>query len=496
MTELFSLMKSLNEEELKAIAASFRKFNSIDSESFLLEQLFIHIVAEKQNIRTDKQLSLILYKTEKLSAVARLKSRLFHFILEVLSSDSLLQKESLFDASDKQVIRIRKKMLQFRVIHRKKNRAGMEILLHLLNEITKEAKEYEQYDILVEGLIFKKYFVMLRKGFSEAEKIEKDIDYYMDVYKMGLRANDHYFNLITNQEMISKLKPAQKLKVLERSMWELRKAIDRTQSPSIIYIYKLLELDYLLSLNKHIYTIDVCLSIIEHLKKHRHLYRTERIGFMYDNISICQVYNQDFKKAVISSQKAQSFYPPNHNSFLPSKQQEFYACFYSGQYKAANEIIKDLLNFKMSNTGEFRYDKFLFLNACTLFKLGFYVDALAICNQSLTISQDKSRWDLGVRYLKFMCQIELTEFDEALKSIEALRKIISRKKQEVSSRDLVIYGMLNEYRNNAFHKTVSAKLQGFCKKLAAKGPNAWNYYTHEIIPIHSWLESKNKSLRK
>ncbi|MGZ4078622.1 MAG: hypothetical protein ACXVDW_14175, partial [Bacteroidia bacterium] len=427
----------------------------------------------------------------KLAAVARLKSRLFYFVLEVLSADNLLRREELYDPCDKQIVRIRKKMLQFRVIYRKKNRADFLVLIHLLNEIIKESKEYEQYDIIVEALIFKKYLLMLRKSNSEVEEIEEKISFYSQAHQMVIKATDHYFNIITNQEVVNKLKPQQKLKLLKTTINELNGYIKQTNSPSIAYTNKLLELEYLFSTKNYKNNALLCYGIIEHLNKHRHLYRDERMGFAYDNISLCQVYNHDFSNAILNCQKAQTFYDPKGNVSLSSKQQEFYIHFYSGNYKAANETVKELLNFSIVNSGDFRYDKFQFFKACTLFQLGNYEDALAICSDKLEICKDKGRWDIGVRYLKLMCLVELNEFDKAHKIVDALRKILIRNKKIVSSRDELIYKMLNEYARKGFYLADTSKFKTAFNKLSAgNSANSWNYYTHELIPIHTWIKTK------
>ena len=53
------------------------------------------------------------------------------------------------------------KMLQFRVLYRKKNRADTGVLYHILSEVIKEAKEYELYELLVEAVYFKKMMVLI-----------------------------------------------------------------------------------------------------------------------------------------------------------------------------------------------------------------------------------------------------------------------------------------------------------------------------------------------
>lgn len=496
MTELFSLIKNLSEDEINAIRSSFRKIRTTESESLLLQKLFNSIMSGEAKTKTNTELSVLLYQKPKPGAAAKAKSRLFNWILSVLCSDSLLQKEQLFDPADRHIIRVRQKMVQFRVIYRKKNRADIGVLFHVLNEVIKDAKEYEQYDILVEALSFKKYMQMLRKGVAQIKEIERDIARYSYAHTAVLKTNDYYFNLVTNQDVIRKIKPLRLREMVKSAIIELNDFIKRTDSALIKYMTKLLELDYMISTGQHVATIDVCNEVIGLLKKYPTLYRKERMGFVYDNISLCEIYKYNFKNALQNTQLAQQYYSRNGINYMFSKQQEFYALFYNGNYKAALETIRGLLAFPLINTGEYRYDKYLFLNACTLFQLKKFREALDICNRTLAITKDKGRWDIGIRYLRFMCQTELPDFDAATLSVEAFRKTVGRNKS-LSARDQLIYKALNELSHSGFDPRPSLKLNKYLQKLSLKeGSHAWNFYTHELIPIHSWLNTFLKRKRR
>jgi tetratricopeptide (TPR) repeat protein len=491
MIELFSLVNGLNAEEAKAIKSSFKKVNT-DEECPYLEELFLMIFSAKGKSLTDTELCIALYGREKLSAVAKLKSRLFQYLLEVISSDSFLSKEQLFDTSDKQIIRIRKKMLQFRVLYRKKNKVDPSVLYHLLSEIIKEAKEYEQYDILVEALSFKKSMLMIRRGVAEIRQIDKQIEYYQYSYKALLRTADFYSEIIANQELLQETNPERLKELLREAISEMEGYISATDSASIKYFCKQLQLAELFRENKHFNSIDICLDILNILNKHKHLYRSERLGVVYNNISICHVYKNSIDDSIASAQKAQEYYSPGSFNMMISRQQEFLACFYGSSYNRAHVIITDLLKFPVMNSGEFRHDKYLLFEASTLFKLGEHRRALIVSNQALEVSKDKGRWDLGARYLRLMSMIELQQHDPAYSAIEALRKTIRRNEKEgISLRDELIYRAFNEFASTGFSTVPTTKLIEIIQELSEAGSaNSWNYYTHELIPVHKWIESK------
>ncbi|MCW3084466.1 MAG: hypothetical protein JWP12_1832 [Bacteroidetes bacterium] len=495
MIELFSLLNGLHQEEIKTIRGSFKKVNA-DAESLFMAELFSIILSSNGKFIQDKELSVMVYGQEKLLAIAKLKSRLFQFILEVLSSDAVLSKEQLFDHSDYQVIRIRKKIVQFRVLYRKKYKVETSVMYHLLSEIIKEAKEYEQYDVLVEALYFKKTMMIIRKGFSEIAAIEKQIDQYHYAYKALLKANSYYFELVVSQDLTHRAKTKSDQvdhakEFLKEAIQEMEGYIIETNSVSIRYIQKLFQLDELLRSNMHDSGIDVCLDILNILKKQKHLYRSERVGFVYDNISLCHVYKGNVDDSIVSARKAQEYYSPGSFNFMISKEQEFFACFYGSSYNKAHSIITELLKFPIMNVGEFRHDKYLFFEAATLFKLGDQRKALIISNQALEINKDKSRWDLGIRYLRLMCMVELMDYDQAYAAIEALRKTMSRNNKQMAYRDEIVYRAFNEFASTGFSASPTNRLVELLQDLSSQESlNAWNYYTHEVIPVHKWIESK------
>jgi tetratricopeptide (TPR) repeat protein len=497
MIELYSLVKSLNSEELQVIRTNFRRTFPGDETINLAEKLFDFILAARSETPTDEQLAEVIYgKSVKMSAIAKLKSRLFQYIVDTISSDTTLSRESIFDESDRQELRIRKKMLQFRALYRKRNMSDFLVLIHLLSEIIKEAKEYELYDLLLEALNHKMLICKLRKGFDEVIDIKKQIDHYTFAQNALVKTHEYYFDLITNKVHIQKINAIQVKILFRNAIEDIEGFIAITNSAFMKYLCKMLQLDELQREGKHGATIDVCLDLISLLKRNKILYRDERMGNIYDNISQCQVYNHDHADAVLSAKKAQEFYSQHTRSFVISKEQEFYATFYSGSYRTAHAIIAGILEHPQINVGEYRSDKFVFLKACTLFKLGEYKAALNICSLALEITKDKGRGDLGLRYLKILCLVELEDHDTAYDSLEAFRKIKSRNsgKDIILLRDDLIFRALNEFAHDGFSRIPSPKLIELITTLSAKHEeHSWKYYSHELFPIHSWIQSKIKA---
>jgi tetratricopeptide (TPR) repeat protein len=492
MVELYSLIKGLNAEECHLLKHSFKRYTG-DSGSSLMGKLFDTIRTRPVNSLSDIQLLQALYRKKKDVAIGKLKSRLFQHILEALGSVSTLLKEDIFDVSDRQELRIRKKMYLFRVLYRKKNKADYVTLMHLLNEVIKEAKEYELYDVVLEALRHKVLIVRLRKGFKEVSELEEQIGYYTYAYTCLLRTYDIYYDLLTNIIHVQNKSSKQIRASFRANLKEIEAYIRDTGSAFITYIYKMIRLEELQREKKHAESIDVCLDLISLVKSKRFLYREERMGNIYDNISQCHVFNGDFSKAVKCVQKAQKFYSKNLRSYIASKEQEFHAAFYAGDYKNALLLVEYILNLSLDNIGEFSADRYLFLKSCAYFKLSRFRDSINICNTALELSKDKGRWDLGIRYIRIMNMIELKDLDQADHSLEALRKSLLRNSKNgfISARDKVILKAFREYRSSGFNSRPSASLAELIRQLAAPNTElSWEFYSHELFPIHEWIASR------
>jgi hypothetical protein len=487
VVELYSLIKNLGPEELQEINRSLKEKGS---ENRLLGKLFSFLSSTSNNEIKDRELAQFLYGRYKPSAIPPLKSRLFRFILDTMICGKLIAREE-YDNNDRKMLRVRKKMLQFRALYRKKNKPDVIVLFHLLNEIISEAKEVEQYDVLVDALFFKKTMLKVRKGFSEVRIIEKEMTKYQYAYNALLVANDHYIDLVTNQDQIKEKGKGNILQSQRKAAREIKQTLEVVKSPTILYYYHLLKLDICIKSKQLNRAYALCLAIEKLLKKHPVLHRAERMGFVFDNMCEIQVYRKNFSKAIENARQAQKFYSRSTLSFLLSRQQEFLSNFYAGNYTRAYALIEEMLLFPLLNKGEFRHDKYLFFKACTLFKLNKFTEALSICNRALKINMDKGRWDMGIRYLRLMCLIEME--DDAYNSVEALRKIISRLSRQklISKRDQLIYRLFNEYALQAFGAGYGKKLiQTFAE--IALPVNTWSFYSHEPIPIDKWLKERLK----
>jgi hypothetical protein len=264
-------------------------------------------------------------------------------------------------------------------------------------------------------------------------------------------------------------------------------------SVRIQYFYKLLKLAQYQTDNRTRESTDLCLEIINLLMRNDCIKKKYKIGMAYGNLSKCLIYQREYSQAAQTARAAQMYFGHETLNYIVTLEQEFFACFYGRDYKRSQEVLNLMTSNNRKDSGSIRIDKYTYFQGCLDFAQGKFREAKVISNLSLSILRDKANWDLGLRYLKIMSQIELTEFEEARISIDSLRKHISRYSEEgkvgISDRDIAIYKALNELSRNNFNKT-SSSLPYSVKKLGFKDSSeSWKQFNHELIPIHKWMIS-------
>ncbi len=497
---LFHFIKSLTEPELSVIkpAFGFKKVRKkILPGSQLSEFLDVILSTPLEQLSDDYVMGKM---KEKLSIAqyTKLKSRVLSKLLDKICSDKFLRDEEIIKGTERAEVRIKKKLLAIQILRLKTAKSDKKIFLRLANEVIDEAKEYELYDALVEALMYKQYHFAARSGYSDYSKLKEEIEFFSACSLAKRQANNYYFELIANQKLVSHFSESEIEQFLDEKVRLLEASPFTTVSGYVQYYYKVLKLAQQQKDKKNRESIDTCLELISLLNRNKAIARTERFGFVYGNLAQCLTYQREFKEAAQIARTAQQYFPHNSLSYVLTAEQEFFACFYGGDYKRCREVLELMSVLNKRDSGQIRLDSFTYYQACLEFAEGNFREAKFITNLSLSISKDKHRWDLGIRYLKIMSLIELKEHEEARDAIEALRKQMERNsgegKPEISSRDNFIYRALKEYANQNFEGS-SNKMNYFLKQLSLKeSENGWRFFTHEVVPVHRWLRKQIKPL--
>jgi tetratricopeptide (TPR) repeat protein len=454
--------------------------------------LFKYIIKNNKKEITDED---IVKETQTVSP-AHLKSNLFEKVLESLTLDKYITNSELFSDSDTYSFVLRKKLLICKISIRTINPGKTETVLELLDEIIKKSIEYELYDIVVDALNTKKYFSGIRTGLSEFEKINSELAFYDYCFKAVYKAVDNYYRLILNNDFVKTFTKNEVLKNLKNSIDSMEMDYKKTKSEQINYYLHIIRFGLYEQKKEFEKAIKECNKLISILKKHKSIFRNDRIGFAHTNLCQLKTFLGKYSEAIREAKTSQKYYLEDSFNFAVSKEQEFYANLYSGNYEESEKCLTSLLNHSRIDTGEFRRSKYIYYRACVHFADRNFKEALSLLHESLEIEKDKTRWNISLRVLHIMLFIEMNKIDEAFASLESLRKYVERtgKTDEISERDILIVKLLREMQKNGFeYDPDNSSVTKMLKKLSEKDSDtSWEYFSAELIPFHEWLKRKFK----
>jgi hypothetical protein len=491
---LYQFIKKLSPEEAKLVRKQFKLNQKSNENQFAQESsLFERILESGETTIDDDYFLGGVFSNLNDSAFSKIKSKLFYKILDAFSGDAFLMRDDLIEPHERINMQVKKKLLQLKTLRFKMNTAPFDVIQHLLNEVIETSREYEMYDSLVEALTFKKRLIQIRSNYKEFEKINHEISYFQECSNILQTASDAFNTIVSNQNLISHFTEEEMNTYIETKIRELEANAYTTVSIYVQYYYKILKLVQYERKKMYSECIDVCLDVLNMLNRSKAISRKERFGFVYDNLGQYWLLQRNFSGAIDSFRSAQKNYVTKSFAYMISKEQEFYASFYGKQYGECQKILEILLAHDKRDSGEIRYDKFLYYASCLDFVTGKFKEALRISNLGLQITRDKSRWEIGMRYIKILCLIEMEDYHEAGQAIDSLRKQIKRLNSsgQLEKRDSIIYKSLRQYEKEGFGKVASPRLSYLMKRLSKKNvPWSWKFYSHELIPVQQWLKKR------
>lgn len=475
-------IQSLNPEELKFIKKHISSENK-------MKQLLEILTDEPDKKFSDQELAKLVGNSYESFRV--LKSRLFDKVKEILLFDEHFENQRVFNERETLIFILKKKMLFAKFISRKLNQKRKTTYAIMLSEIIEIGKKNQAFDILVEALILQKQLIGLRNGISEFEKINDLIIFYDKCFKAVQNANDNYYRLIINQNLINSFAKRELEQHICNAIETMQSDYNFTKSAEINYYIHLLKMALYESKKDFNSAIEYCKKILLLIKGNKNLYSNDRMGFVMGNLCIFNIYIHNYKHANSFATKGQQFHIPNSLASLILKEQEFYSLFYSCNYIKANDCISEMLKHSSIDTGEFFKSKFVYFKAMVLFLTNQFREALKLLNESLEIEKDKTGWNIGLRVLLIMIYIALFKNNEASTSIASLRKHQERmsKTKGIKERDVLIFKLLRELEKDGFKRNEkNKKATKLITGLADKDkPTSWNHFTPELIPFHEWV---------
>lgn len=491
MEEIHFILHSLNRQQVKVLKKYLISFSTRNEKISKTWELAEYLLKSEKKIPTAEECSRKIYRDGKDSRIEKLKSRLLNKIFDALLTDINMDRKGSFDERDYILIKAYKKEALYQTLRLSTKHPS--ILQHIQDDIINISKKYELYSILLHQLMHKKWTTGWREGLNSFNKYNEEISFYERCNSAINNATDCYFKMVLQLTFEGNPNKAKIQEFLSESVAQIRADYEFTKSKTVGYFLRLMEMAYYQNMDDWAAT-KLAGEDMLNLIQSPAVYRKSRVGTCYDNIAECDVHLRNYELAIANAQKAQVCFTPNSTDYYLSKGLEFHANFYSNKIEQANNICDILLRSTAANQGDFRVAKYNLFKACVNFKLGKFKEALTTLSMKFELSKDKLGWEIAIRLLRIMAQIELGKLDEVQNAVISLQKHLERNapKGDVHERDRMILRLMQLLDKEGFRK-------GYCTPEMSRlllhlsestGALAWQPFSPELIPIHVWMMNR------
>lgn len=487
---LIGVMKSSERKVAKKFLSSLNVHGEKSPRQVLL--LFDLLCREKKGeaLLDDSQIESLIYNGRSGStAFPRLILRLKDKLGESLLLNVNITRPKSYSDRAKSLYLARKKLMLAQ------NLCGKGIwdwVLSLLGECIEEAKKYERYTIIIDA-------VTVRMEMKSADKGEISYKIEDDLYNKAIncllatkKARSYYSRLISQTEFKAEVN---NLHSLESNIKELQNDLELTGSATVAYYLHYLEVHFYQEKKQFKRAADILKTQIELVEVHPALYSPSRLVGALVNMALNEIHTRRFVGALRYTKRIAKLIPEKHFNWLQCVEVNFHANFYSGKYKQALENINFLLSHDLSSAALFRKGKREYQKACVLFMLKEFGQVNKLLIDLNPIEDDLEGWNLALRTLHIMSDLEQEKTEEAFYKIENMRRILEKLKKNAAwnnPREVIKYDLLKTLANTGFNfvEARTRKLDELNKLAESTGVFSWRILSPELVIFHQWYISK------
>ncbi len=431
-----------------------------------------------------------LYGRAKSIAFRQMVHRSKERLLDCLLLKDSIEKSPYYDDRAKEILILRKRLMQYDILNL---RNLNDISIRFINKIIYKAKLFEYYDVLVIAL-YKKLRISLFISTKEDYSLQyKEIEHYEDC-----RVTFHKSEIYTRRllwHVNSKENLIAHKKKLQLNIIELEADVVRTRSKSILYNLLILKVENNDMLEQYEVSKVIWRKIIGLLESNKHLNSMYGQGTAFINLGTVELRLFNFELAHDHFRKAFYFLKYLEPNKCVVYQSQFLLAFYSADTKNIEHFI-DILNTYLYSGILVHYfaATVRYHNACLRFIQQDYPSSYLLLQDVRELEQEKESWNISIRILSILNQIELENFELADSLIENLRKHHERvrKTLPITKRDQLIIQILVALSRHSFNfrKTFRLKGSSFHHLDSIEAVYAWKILSPEMIVFNEWFKAK------
>jgi hypothetical protein len=494
LTPLRVLINAMTSSERKVakkfLSALKAHGESSPKQALMLWDLLAREIKDKR-ILEDRQIENLIYN-KKSTAFPRLILRVKEKVGESLLLNVNVTKPKAFSDRAKAMYLNRKKLMLAQNLY---GRGIWDWVLSLLSDCIEEARKYEHYTILLDALSIRMELTSVDKGENSYEADSELFNKTMHSIAAVKKAI-HFFNILTSQTEF-KAGPIN-FNELEANVKELQKDFELTGSATVAQYLHYLEAHFFQEKKYFKKASDILKAQVELVEIHPALYSPTRLAAALVNMALNEIYTRRFASALRYTERAANvakLIPKKHFNLLQCVEVNFHANFYSGKFERALENINYLCSQELGSAALFRKGKWEYQKACILFMLKDFEQVNKVLIDLNPIEDDLEGWNLALRTLHIMCDIEQEKTEEAFYKIENLRKILDKLKKNTSwnnPREVFKYDLLKTLANSGFNfvETRTRKLEELNKLKENRNGFEWRILSPELVIFDQWFLSK------
>jgi tetratricopeptide (TPR) repeat protein len=481
------LLHAMQPEERTTFRNYLTSFDSRGEKFSSKSVKLLDLLAERPDLPADRDVEFFLYGKRSTMAYSRLLIRFRDKLLESLLLDVNVRREGNYGDYFRYLFEARKKLSYAQIVAGR----GMEDLANFLcDSVCETGERFELYEEWLLALRLKMQLAALvqqdntvfTRLLQRYEKTEKAHRAAFDAYC----TYNKWINRIERKAYINAHDPD-----LLADVERLREHAQKVSSDHVNFYW--LYLDAARNQFNRNYRIarrclEKQLTLVENS---RALFNDSRMGTVLLNLADNEIYLHRFDRAVDYCQRAMALQHLESFNANQCMECEFYGHFYSQRFGQARMILQQLLLAETGRRVTFRHGKRQYLLANILFLQGMYRETNDLLLELNAIETDSEGWNVGLRVLLIMTDIERSLHELAGKRIESTRKHLRKLEQQdkLHPRDRIIYEVLRQLDANSydFKITYQQMPEEFALLKSNKRGYRWEVKTPEMIIFHEWF---------
>lgn len=483
--ELINGLSSAEIELLKKVISNLKSnFNKINKQ----EELFILLCHKSQIKYEDCKEKVSEDGTD--ASFARVINKLRNRVEETLIYELNINRADNFSAAFKNKIKQKKILLAAFILQ---TRGMMTLALDRYNKVIRIGKRYEHYDDLLEALHLKQSIIGLTKGKINFDKTASQIQFYEDCREALYNAKNWYRAYYAEVDFKG-VKGKKSIELLQNYIHEIKQTYNYTHSDNIRMYQYLMEMELHQQLSNFPLVDQIGNQFANFIENSKAAYGKQRLGGVYYQLAENQLKMIEFKEILNYCQKGLEYYISKNLNYYNLKELEIEALFHLGHYNQLIEMIQEITKENFYKKVDYRRTKLRYFLGVIYFIKGEYKLAKSEFNDTAEFEKDKEGWNLWIRIMRILCDIETYKNNFIEYDIESFRKYIERASQqlEVRPRDQIILKALIALGKNNFHfkETYRKEANLFSELESLNDKSRWRVDSPELIIFHQWFLAK------